>query len=379
MISLTLRIHDRCFPPVFAVQGSHPFNYSLVPFGLQEGCIPSTGPTEIFKVDSGSRWASFNFIGATAIKTLRVSIDEHPMWVYEVDGHYIEPQLVDSILIFNGERYSVMVRLDKKPGKYTMRISGSGLDQVISAYATLQYSNAPPSGLGRPSLPSINYGGQNISADVRDLAIDTIRPFNNPPPAFEADAIHFLNVGRLGAAWKWTMNGDKLYASDRGAYQPLLYYPNSTFAQDPGLVIRTKNGTWVDILIQVGNTDPEDNTQFPHVIHKHGNRMYKIGKGLGRFNWTSMAHAIADRPELFNLVNPPYRDTFLTTDEGPMWIAIRYHVVIPGPFQLHCHFENHLEGGMAVVLMDGVDKWPTVPPEYEDGKVHQAYIDSLDF
>lgn len=371
--------YDRCFPPVFAVQGSNPFNYSLVPFGLQEGCIPSTGPTEVFKVHPRSEWASFNFIAGTSLKTLRISIDEHPMWVYEVDGHYIEPQLVDSMIMFNGERYSVMVRLDKKPGEYTMRISDSGMDQVVSGFATMQYRNAPPEGLGRPSIASINYGGQNVSADVRDLNVDKLIPFNTPPPAYEADITHFLNTGRLGAAWKWSMNGKELYASDRSAYQPLLYYPNSTDAQDTSLTIGTKNGTWVDIIIQIGNTNnTEDNTQFPHVVHKHGNKMYKIGKGLGHFNWTSVAHAIVDRPKLFNLVNPPYRDSFLTTDEGIMWIAIRYHVVIPGPFLLHCHFENHLEGGMAVVLMDGVDKWPTVPPEYQDGKVDQAYINGLD-
>lgn len=378
MISLTLPIHNRCFPPIPPVQGPHPFNYSLVPLGLQEGCTPSTGPTQVYKVDSRSGWASFNFIAATSLKTLRISIDEHPMWVYEADGHYIEPHLVDSMIMYNGERYSVMVKLDKKPGTYTMRIANSGLDQVISGYATLQYTNAPPEGLGRPSIASIDYGGQNVSADVRDLDVGKLHPFNNPPPAPKADVIHFLNTGRVGAAWKWSMNGTNLYASDRSAYQPLLFYPNSTDAQDSSLVIRTKNGTWVDILIQVGNTKPEDIIQFPHAIHKHGNKMYKIGKGLGLFNWTNMEDAIAARPALFNLVNPPYRDTFLTTDQGPMWIAIRYHVIIPGPFLLHCHLENHLAGGMAVVLMDGVDKWPTVPPEYQDGKVCPSYIDDSD-
>lgn len=26
---------------------------------------------------------------------LQVSIDDHPMWLYAIDGRYVEPQLVD--------------------------------------------------------------------------------------------------------------------------------------------------------------------------------------------------------------------------------------------------------------------------------------------
>lgn len=288
------------------------------------------------------------------------------MWVYEVDGRWIEPQLADAMVMYNGERYSVMVKLDKKPGVYTMRIGGSGEDQVISGYATMTYHNSPIEGLGRESIPYINYGGQVISESVRELDVTKLTPFNHVPPALpvEGDDIHFLNVGRLpGSAWKWSMDGKKLYAPDRSAYHPLIYNPNSLDAQDPDLVIRTKNGSWVDIVVQVG-TNPLQPVQAPHSVHKHGNKMYKIGKGLGFFNWTSMAEAVADKPELFNLKNPPYRDTFMTTAEGIMWIAIRYQVIIPGPFLLHCHIETHLEGGMAVVLLDGVDKWPEVPAPY---------------
>ena len=294
------------------------------------------------------------------------------MWIYEVDGRWIEPQLADAMIMFNGERYSAMVKLDKKPGTYTMRIGGSGLDQVISGFAKMTYRNSPSEGLGRESIPYIDYGGQKISESVRELDVTKLTPFNHVPPAKEADALYFLNVGRLGSAWQWTMDGKKLYASDRSAYNPLIYNLNSLDAQDPDLIIRTKNGSWVDIVVQVG-TNPIQPIQFPHSVHKHSNKMYRIGKGLGFFNWTSMPEAIADKPELFNLENPPYRDTFMTTDEGPMWIAIRYQVIVPGPFLLHCHIETHLEGGMAVVLLDGVDEWPEVPEPYRrQGQVGPA-------
>jgi hypothetical protein len=72
-------------------------------------------------------------------------------------------------------------------------------------------------------------------------------------------------------------------------------------------------------------------------------------------------------PSSFNLVNPNYRDTVVTPvvlglDGG--WVVIRYQVINPGPWLFHCHVETHLVGGMAMVIMDGVDEWPTIPPEY---------------
>jgi FtsP/CotA-like multicopper oxidase with cupredoxin domain len=59
-----------------------------------------------------------------------------------------------------------------------------------------------------------------------------------------------------------------------------------------------------------------------------------------------------------------YRDTFVTAPNGEAWIAIRYQVVNPGAFLLHCHMETHFMSGMGMVLLDGVDAWPEVPARY---------------
>jgi hypothetical protein len=40
---------------------------------------------------------------------------------------------------------------------------------------------------------------------------------------------------------------------------------------------------------------------------------------------------------------------------------------------LHCHVETHLGAGMAVAILDGIDAWPDVPPEYEVG--HRGFHD----
>lgn len=92
-----------------------------------------------------------------------------------------------------------------------------------------------------------------------------------------------------------------------------------------------------------------------------------------------MDEAIAAQPDSFNLVNPPYRDTFITKFEGPAWIALRYQAVNPGPWMFHCHIETHMAGGMSTTILDGIDAWPEIPEEYqpdakgfrpEDGSPH---------
>lgn len=45
-------------------------------------------------------------------------------------------------------------------------------------------------------------------------------------------------------------------------------------------------------------------------------------------------------------------------------MVLRYQVVNPGAFLLHCHVQTHVAGGMVVAMLDGVDEWPEVPEEY---------------
>ena len=117
----------------------------------------------------------------------------------------------------------------------------------------------------------------------------------------------------------------------------------------------------VDLVFEAGEVPMP-----PHPMHKHGNKMYLIGHGEGAFEWASVAEAAEAQPELFNLVDPPRRDAFSTPNaaEGPAWMAVRYHVENPGPWLLHCHIQNHMSGGMSIVILDGVDAWPEVPEEY---------------
>ncbi|KAJ5108642.1 Multicopper oxidase type 2 [Penicillium angulare] len=350
-----------CLPNIYKTQGSFGgHDETRIPQGVNWGCEPTTGNHEIIEVDGNAGWVSLKFISAAALKSLIFSIDEHPMYIYEVDGSYVEPMLVHSAAIFNGERYAVMVKLDK-PGKdYTLRVPDTQGDQVISGFATLRYKGSSNS---QSSQPYVDYGGRNTSASVVALDQKGIHPY--PPVTIPASADQLVNltIGRWGSSYTFTTSGGGLWDMMANWDDPILYDLNAKNNLAPGLAIETKNGTWVDLLLQLGHMPNIPDITAPHVMHKHSNKAFILGVGPGFFEWSSTEQAVAAHPEYFGLENPQMRDTFVTQGTfGPTWMILRYQVVNPGPFLFHCHIETHMANGMAVALLDGVDAWPQLPP-----------------
>lgn len=57
---------------------------------------------------------------------------------------------------------------------------------------------------------------------------------------------------------------------DYAEEEPLLYFPKGQQAKNESLVIRTLNGTWVDIVFVVTEAGSP-----PHPMHKHSNKVRK--------------------------------------------------------------------------------------------------------
>lgn len=323
------------------------------------GCTPSRGPQEVINVNPFAQYVSWDLISAAGLLYLTFSVDEHDMWVYAVDGRYIQPVRVNAINIPNSSRYSVMVPLNQPAGNYTIRMVSGSPQQILNTTATLRYR--APLQLNRPSNPWVTLTGQNATADTIFLNGTSVIPYPVVTPATAVDATYFLTIGHYNASYRWTL-GNSSYALELEESQPLLF--NQT-AIPSDLIIRTKNNTWIDLVMQVDRP-----IQPAHPIHKHSNKHFAIGQGTGIFNYSSVAEAMQEIPGSFNLVNPPYRDTTATPGAvmGPTWMVIRYHVVNPGAFLMHCHIQVHQSGGMALAILDGVDAWPRVPWTYRDGR-----------
>ncbi|KAF2101318.1 laccase TilA [Rhizodiscina lignyota] len=351
-----------CIPATLPLaQGDFPHDFSKLPPTAFDVCEPSTGPHEIIEVDAADEWVSIDFISTSGINVFTAAIDEHPMWIYSVDGRHITPVLIDAITIANGNRYSAMVKLDKKPGDYTIRMANPGINQLISGFATLRYKGSKNT---FKSTPFINYAAVNTTPSVIMFDETTIKPFPPTKPNPTADRTFHLLINRTGATWEWTLSGKESFGLNLEDVTPLLFDPNSSLGKNKNLTITTKMGEWVDIIVQV--TFP---LQPPHPLHKHSNKGYLIGQGIGAFNWSTTAEALKEIPQSFNLNDPPFRDgyTTLPTSTEPSWTVLRYHVENPGAFLFHCHIQTHLGGGMAVAILDGIDEFPKVPSEYLHG------------
>ncbi|SPO07734.1 related to laccase precursor [Cephalotrichum gorgonifer] len=359
LINATGMTDKACLPAevLGALAAGSPTDLSVIPPDIFDVCTPTEQPLEVIEVPSSQGWVALDVIATFGLIAGSFSIDEHPVWIYAVDGAYIEPQLVEAISVTNGDRFSILVKLDKEPGDYTIRMASTAAAQMLSGYATLSYAEG---GRNEASAGYINDVGKNTTASVRFFDQAAMRSFPPETVSPTADQTYKLGLRVAGASYQWALN-NTIYPSHLDNENPILFNPQREDEGQHNVTISTQNGTWVD-LVFVAETFPMP----PHPIHKHGNRMWLIGQGEGAFEYASVAEAAAAMPEAFNFVNPPKRDGFATppANTGQTWMAVRYHVTNPGAWFLHCHIQAHLQGGMAMVIQDGVDSWPTIPDEY---------------
>jgi len=356
-----------CLPAdTVATQGNFTRNLAAVPSDVFNVCTVSQGQNYTLSVDASEGYAALTFISPSGFSLLKATIDNHKMIVYEWNGKYTAPQVVDQVAIGNGDRVSVFVKLDQPIADYQIRVSNNGLNQLISGFGVLSYKGA--TGFSASAVPAMNFGGLNLT---------TIVPFNPamaaPFPAMSvsqtADKTWFFNLTKFaqsGDAYEWSLTGNSAYNMSRDDGTPLLAQDPSTVAESD-LIKKTNMGQWVDIIMQTNGPIAQ-----PHPIHKHSNKFYVIGQGTGSFNWSTVAEAQTAIPSMFNLVNPPYVDGYTTLpgENTATWTVFRYEVVNAGAWFLHCHMQSHLSGGMAIAIMDGVDAWPTIPSDA--GKVCQG-------
>ncbi|KAK5070291.1 hypothetical protein LTR51_007990 [Lithohypha guttulata] len=346
-----------CIPPSNPlIQGAFNRDLSQLPAPAYDQCTPYSGNTYTYQVDPADGWAAMSFISPSAYAIFVATIDNHKMYVYERNGQYMTPQTVDQVEISPGDRVSFLVKLDQTPGDYTIRIANSGINQVISGFGRLSYKGSA----GTLGVAIMNIGGVSPpNSTVTLLDVASAAPISAPAVASTADKTFVLNLMKnptAGESWAWTLDGSKSYQQGNDDQTPFLYSDPNTIPADD-LVLRTNYNDWVDLIVTIAGPLAQ-----PHPIHKHGNKFYVIGSGTGNFNYTSVAQAQA-AGIAFNLANPPYVDGYTSTPaQGTgAWMVFRYQANTPGAWFMHCHIQTHFTGGMAVAILDAVDKWPIVP------------------
>ncbi|KAL7417733.1 Cupredoxin [Mrakia frigida] len=353
------------FSGFLAVNGSRP---ELLHPEIFFNCQNSSTPLENIVVDPEDGWVSLQLNNGGSEWELFFTIDEHEFIVYAADGAYIEPVTVNGLLLAMGERYAIFVKLDKAVGSsYNIRVAGLG-PQTISGYALFSYeslSNEPTKTSSSPaptstvsSIASISYAGAPLNATTFVTFNATYHPPYpaNPPPLGPADVTLRLDLGPQGPT-VWVLNKEP-FQLWREVEAPVLFDPSLSLGANLALPYRA--GDVVDLILAAPPGNPS------HPIHKHGVKGWHVGSGSGPFNWTSTTEAAAAVPGSFNFVNPPFRDTFPTPAafQTASWAVVRFLSNDPAPVFIHCHISLHLSAGMALVLLESIDRLPPIPTQY---------------
>ena len=102
-------------------------------------------PLAVINVEHGKRYR-FRIIGASCDPWFNFTIDGHAMTVIETDGVETEPLVIDSLSVYAGQRYSVVVTANQTSRNYWIRAKSSHPNQTFDggqSSAILRYSGAP--------------------------------------------------------------------------------------------------------------------------------------------------------------------------------------------------------------------------------------------
>ena len=360
-----------CVPPenlaLLGPPDGPPADSAVIPASIFYGCQPTNTPLEVIRVrqdeDVAGVWVMLDLISAFNLHTVSVSLDEVPLIVVAADGNDIEPMAVDALKLTNGQRYTVMARLPEVRS-YTLRVSSTSDPQILFGTSVIEVtgaadSAAPATDASPSSIPSIDERGNALRPDVIFFNASLARPYPPVDMPATADKTYKITMQNDASLNVWALN-----ATTRPAGQddmaPLLFHPSSE--QNDNHTMTVAAGAWVDYVMMVVPGQP------PHPVHFHGRHFYVLGEGTGEFPWETVDEAQGALPEgALNLVNPPARDTYPTPAAAtePSWLVVRRRSDNPGVWLVHCHIQSHLQGGMSMVLRDGIEELPPVPAEYK--------------
>lgn len=118
------------------------------------------GPTSelaVVSVEYGKRYR-FRLVGMSCDPSFLFSIDGHNLTVIEADGQLTEPLIVDSLQVFPGQRYSVILNATQPVGNYWIRALPSTAGATFAGglnSAILRYSGAPSQDPATTHTPSL--------------------------------------------------------------------------------------------------------------------------------------------------------------------------------------------------------------------------------
>lgn len=341
-------------------------------------------------------------INAALNTPLFFKVAKHTFTVVAADACYTMPYKTDVVVIAPGQTVDALMVADADVGRYYMAVSPYDsavnvdpaappdlLYSLTTATAVVEYVGAPDMTV-RPELPQRpEYNDtetayrflSNLTALVLKgrptvpLSVDThmfvtvgmgdtsCRPEQTNCNATRIFASSMNNASFLPPRTTSMLEAhyykkDGVYTSDFPDRPPVIFdytadeiEQNVTQYTDKSTKVKTLSyNETVEMVLQ--------NTRFvskeSHPMHLHGFNFFVLAQGFGNYNKTEAV------PK-FNLVNPQERNTVAVPTGG--WAVIRFIADNPGMWYMHCHFDSHLDFGLAMVfeVQNGPTEETSVP------------------
>ncbi|KAG6816849.1 hypothetical protein H0H87_002335 [Tephrocybe sp. NHM501043] len=313
---------------------------------------PAT-PLAVVNVEPGKRYR-FRLIAMSCDPAFTFSIDGHSLTIIEADGENTAPLEVDSLDIYAGQRYSVVLNADQPVDNYWIRANpnrgAAGFDDGLNS-AILRYAGAPDSD------PTTTSETENPlqEADLRSYNDETVP---GEPRVGGADVNINLVTSVNSEGTKYQMNGVTFAPPTVPVLLQILSGAQS--AQDllpKGAVYELPPNKVIEISL------PGTGVELggPHPFHLHGHSFYVVRSGDN---------------DVYNYQGVVKRDT-VNAGLADGNATIRFVTDNAGPWFLHCHIDWHFELGLAVVFAEDIagtdalkDKipsaWDELCPKYDN-------------
>lgn len=366
------RENEEPVPPSALINGRNMRNCDDLP---NRRCSSTERTNALFDLLSDHN-IRLRFINVGAFAEFQIQIDEHDLYVSEVDGTDVMPQVVHRINITPAQRYSVIL-VPPNPNKGLYWIRARMITHCF-AYEEPELKEevrgvirywAP----GESVTPESKDWPEIIEVECRDLNTTTLKPVVAIPAPEKADDQLYLRASFQIRDWRLSRGylNDTSYRANASSpslnrlvdgfsrndrtFSYFLSMPfginTAAFDLKRELVYQTTGVRVIDILVQ--NFDDGN-----HPFHLHGYTFFVLASGHGY-----------PKQEMFDeldLSNPLRRDT--VSVEGFGWTLIRFVADNPGVWAFHCHVSWHNEAGLAmqfVTKADEVALW-TIPQDVRE-------------
>ncbi|KAL0062617.1 laccase, multicopper oxidase, benzenediol:oxygen oxidorectuctase [Marasmius tenuissimus] len=299
----------------------------------------ATSSLAVITVESGKRYR-FRVVNAACDPAYEFYISNHSFTVIEADSINHEPVTADSVTIFAGQRYSLVMEANQPVGNYWIRANPnagpSGFVNGINS-AILRYVGASE------AEPEVSTTEFEPTAPLNEA---DLKPLSSPgapgdPTIGGVDVAMHLNFGFSGGLF--TLNGQSFAPPTVPVLLQILSGAQSpTDLLPEGMVFPLPANSTVELSFNGGLLG------IQHPMHLHGHA----------FDVVRVAGS-----STYNYANPVRRDV-VSLGSASDNVTIRFRTDNPGPWIMHCHIDWHLEAGFAVVFAERTDEWAalTAPP-----------------